>query len=62
MQRDHLSTSHPSTPSDGWGRLAAVAQLTAMAGVWLAVLPLAPVYAGGVWASRALKRRRPWRV
>lgn len=57
MHRDHLSTSNTSHPADRWGRLAATAQLAAMAGVWLAVLPLTPIYAGGVWAGRALKRR-----
>ncbi|MDP1641144.1 MAG: hypothetical protein Q8L59_03055 [Phenylobacterium sp.] len=33
------------------------AQLAGVLGVWLAVLPIIPIYAGGAWAGQTIKRR-----
>jgi|GEM_PF-2332176 len=39
------------------GQLAAAAQLVGMVSVWLALAPVIPVYAGGVWAGQVVRRR-----
>ncbi|MAK82964.1 MAG: hypothetical protein CMJ17_13990 [Phenylobacterium sp.] len=57
MHPDQLSSARPPQRGDGLGQLAAGAQLVGMVGLWLAVLPAIPLYAGGVWAGRAVKQR-----
>lgn len=55
---------HPGRPTpsispraaEDLGRLAAGAQLAAVVSAWLLLLPVVPIYAGGVWASEAIRR------
>ncbi len=57
MHPHHLSSARGPGRADSLGQLTAGAQLAGMVGLWLAVLPLVPLYAGGVWAGRACRRR-----
>jgi hypothetical protein len=57
MHPDPLSSANRRRPGDGGGQLIAGVQLLGLVGVWLATLPIIPLYAGGVWAGRAVKRR-----
>ena len=57
MHPDHPSFADPRPPGEGLRQLWAGAQLAGLLGVWLAVLPIIPLYAGGAWAGQTIKRR-----
>lgn len=43
--------------ADTWGPLIGGLHFAGLAGVWLVLLPLAPLYVGAAYAGAALKRR-----
>ena len=57
MHPDRPSFANPRPPGEGLRQIWAGAQLAGLLVVWLAVLPIIPLYAGGAWAGQAIKRR-----
>lgn len=57
MHPDRPSFAKPGPPGEGLRQIWAGAQLAGVLGVWLAVLPIIPLYAGGAWAGQTIKRR-----
>jgi hypothetical protein len=39
------------------GQGEAAARLIGLISMWLVILPVVPIYAGGAWVSRAVRRR-----
>lgn len=57
MHPDPLSPVTTRRPVDAGGQLMAGVQLLGLVSVWLVTLPIVPLYAGGAWAGRVVKRR-----
>lgn len=57
MHPDRPSFANPRPPGEGLRQIWAGAQLVGVLGIWLAVLPIIPLYAGGAWAGQTIKRR-----
>jgi len=57
MHPEPLSPVKTRRRAGDGGQLLAGVQLAGLVGVWLLTLPVVPLYAGGVWAGRAVKRR-----